>query len=334
MYKFAIIGCGRIAPRHAENIIAIGTLVAVCDTDRNKADSFAAKYSAKAYYSIEELLAGEEGVDVVSICTPNGYHAEHSIKSLQAGKHVLCEKPLCITSAAAWQMMETEKFARKELFVVKSTRYNPLLQQLKKLVSTNELGAIYSFSLNCFWNRSPAYYTDWRGKNFPDGGTLYTQFSHYIDAMLWVFGDIAEVRGFAANKAHANAIDFEDTGAAALHMKTGVLGTLNWSVNTYKKNSEIALTVIAERGTIGLGGEYLNEIKYQQTDNPIVTGRTNGSNDYGFYKGSMSNHDEVYKNLVEAMDNPHHPATRAFDGLKTVEAIEQIYKAVNPLTPQ
>jgi hypothetical protein len=82
--------------------------------------------------------------------------------------------------------------------------------------------------------------------------------------MLWVFGDIAEVKGFAANKAHGNAIDFEDTGAAALHMKTGVLGTLNWSVNTYKKNSEIALTVIAEKGTIGLGGEYLNEIKYQQ----------------------------------------------------------------------
>ena len=333
MYKFALIGCGRIAPKHAENIANIGKLQAVCDIVPEKADALAKEYGATAYYSLEDLLDKEKDIDVISICTPNGYHAEHSIKSLQAGKHVLCEKPLCITSAAAWQMIETEKFSRRKLFVVKSTRFNPLLQDLKQLIEQKKLGEIYSFQLSCFWNRPEAYYTDWRGKLFPDGGTLYTQFSHYIDALLWLLGDIKNVTGFKANKAHGKSIEFEDTGVVAIEMKNAVLGTFNWSVNTYKKNCEISLTIIAEKGTIVLGGEYLNELKYHQLEESHNFNRDDiGSNNYGFYKGSMSNHKEVYANLADALQN-NSPFISAFDGLRTVEAIEKIYKAVNPTSP-
>lgn len=332
MYQFALIGCGRIAPRHAEQMKQLGKLVAVCDIDKEKADAFAKTYGARSYYSLDELLLNEKNIDVVSVCTPNGFHAEHSIKSLQAGSHVLCEKPLCITSAAAWQLLETEKFSRRRLFVVKSTRYNPLLQQLKALIEQSSLGQVYSFQLNCFWNRPHEYYSGWRGKNFPDGGSLYTQFSHYIDALLWLLGDIEEVKGFAGNKAHQHSIEFEDTGVVALKMKSGALGGLNWSVNTYKKNSEIALTIIAEKGTIALGGEYLNKVLYQQSEpSAFITDTKQDVNDYGFYKGSMSNHKEVYENLQVVLQNGAHPYTTAFEGLKTVEAIEKIYKAVNTL---
>jgi predicted dehydrogenase len=331
MYKFAIIGCGRIARKHAENISSVGILVATCDVVLERAIELAHKYDANSYASLDDLLLHEKDVDVISVCTPNGFHAEHAIKSLQSGKHVLCEKPLSITSAAAWQMMETEKFSRRKIFIVKSTRYNPLLQSLKQALDKDLLGTVYSFQLSCFWNRPHSYYTDWRGKIFPDGGTLYTQFSHYIDALLWLLGDIKEVKGFSANKAHEHSIEFEDTGVASLQMKNGALGTLNWSVNTYKKNSEISLTLISEKGTIALGGEYLNEIKFQQTDQPILMEKRDAEpNDYGFYKGSMSNHKEVYQNLVQALEDDKHPFTNAFDGLKTVEAIEQIYKAVKP----
>ncbi|HEY0732509.1 MAG TPA: Gfo/Idh/MocA family oxidoreductase, partial [Chitinophagaceae bacterium] len=180
MYKFAVIGCGSIAPRHIENIEKVGRLIAVCDIIQEKADLLAAKYNVKPYYSVDDLLLKEKDIDVISVCTPNGFHAEHSIKSLQSGKHVLCEKPMCLTSAAAWQMIETEKFSRRKLFVVKSTRFNPLLIKLKKALDNGILGEIYSFKLSCFWNRPAEYYRDWRGKTFPDGGTLYTQFSHYI----------------------------------------------------------------------------------------------------------------------------------------------------------
>ena len=329
MYHFAIIGCGRIAPRHAENIIKHGKLVAVCDIIPARADILAAQYNAKAYYSIDDLLKSEKDIDIISICSPNGFHAEHSIKSLQAGKHVLCEKPLCITKAAAWQMIETEKFCRRKLFVVKSTRYNPLVQNLKSLLANNCLGEIYSFQLSCFWNRPDNYYTDWRGKIFPDGGTLYTQFSHYIDALIWLLGDLEDVKGFADNKAHKESIEFEDTGVVAIKMKSGVLGTLNWTVNTFEKNYEISLTIIAEKGTLSLGGAYLNEIKYQNIEKEFVFNQPQQlSNDYGFYNGSMSNHKEVYDNLVKAIEDDEHSFTNAFDGLKTVEAIEKIYKAI------
>ena len=332
MYKFGLIGCGRIAHRHAEQIKKTGILTAVCDIDETKANKFAKTYNATAYYSIDDLLKKEKDLDIISVCTPNGYHAEHAIKSLQAGKNVLCEKPLCITGAAAWQMLETEKFSRKKLFVVKPTRYNTLLKELRSLILDKKLGDIYSFQLSCFWNRPPGYYHDWHGTKFPDGGTLYTQFSHYIDALLWLLGEIESVKGFTANKALKNVIEFEDTGVASLKMQSGVLGTLNWSVNSYKKNQGISLTLLAEKGTIILGGEYLNELVYKNLSFDFnFTLPQSPANDYDFYKGSMSKHDEVYENLLQALTDPAHPFANTFDGLKTVEAIEKIYKAVNPI---
>lgn len=329
MYQFALIGCGKIAQRHAENIQRIGKLKAVCDIVPERAEALAKNYQCAAYYNIDELLAHETGVDMVSVCTPNGYHAEHAIKSLQAGKHVLCEKPLCLTTAAAWQMIETEKFCRRRLFVVKSNRYNPVFVQLKELLDRHQLGKVYSFHLSCLWNRPVEYYTDWHGKLFPDGGTLYTQFSHYIDAMISLFGEPEEVKGYRKNMAHPNRMEFEDTGVASLRMKNGSLGSLHWSVNAYRKNHEIGLTVLAEKGTIRIGGEYLNEIQYQLTESEISFGLPqNLQNDYSFYKGSMSNHAEMYRHLLRALEGKDDSFANAYDGLRTVEAIEKIYQAV------
>ena len=304
--------------------------MAVCDLEKTKADEFSKKYSGKAYYSIDDLLLNEKDIDLIAVCTPNGLHAEHSIKSLQAAKHVLCEKPLCLTSAAAWQMINTEKFSRKKLFVVKSARFNPLLKKLKELIEKKELGVLYSFQLSCFWSRPKHYYNDWHGKLFPDGGTLYTQFSHYIDAVLWLFGEIDDVKGYRENKAHKKEMEFEDTGSIAVKMKNNLLGTINWSVNTYQNNSEISLALIAEKGTFCFGGEYLNEIKYNQSgfsfDLPQAT-----SNEYEGYKGSMSHHSEIYDHLVVNLSDDNLSSSNSFDGLMTVEAIEKIYKSV-PLT--
>lgn len=328
MYQFAIIGCGRISKRHAENIQKVGVLKAVCDVVPEKANELAAAHNAKAYYNIDDLLANEQEVDIVSICTPNGLHAEHSIKAMRAGKHVLCEKPLSISTALALEMIETEKSTGKKLFVVKSTRYNPLFQDLKKQLSQNALGQIYSFHLSCLWNRPKEYYMDWKGKAALDGGTLFTQFSHYIDATLWLFGDVEEAKGFKTNAAHEGVIEFEDTGAVALKMNNGALGTLHWSVNAFKKNHEIALTIIAEKGTIRIAGEYFNEVQYIQTENEIkFSAPLNEANNYSFYKGSMSNHDEVYAHLLRVLRHDDKSFTGGLEGLKTVEAIEKIYKA-------
>jgi UDP-N-acetyl-2-amino-2-deoxyglucuronate dehydrogenase len=329
--RFAIVGCGKIAPRHAAEAAKLGSLVAVCDIIKERADSLAQPYGAAAYNSIDSMLANEKGIDIVAICTPNGLHAPHSISALKAGSHVLCEKPLSISTADALEMMEAASASKRKLFVVKSTRYNPALAALKKILDQKTLGQLYSFQLNCFWNRPAAYYQgSWKGKLAMDGGTLYTQFSHYIDAMLWLFGEMETVTGFRQNAAHKNTIEFEDSGVVAMRMQNGMLGGLNWSLNTFQKNMEVSLSLIAEKGSIRIGGEYMNQVNYQLSEiTPLDIPDTGAANDYGFYKGSMSNHDKVYENMLIALDDEHHPFTQAADGLKTVETIEKIYKTVS-----
>jgi len=329
--KFAIVGCGKIAPRHAAETAKHGQLVAVCDIVADRANALAKSFNAIPCYSLDELLKKEKAIDVIAICTPNGRHAEHSIKVLRAGIHVLCEKPLCIHSSDALKMIEESKKANRKLFVVKSTRYNPALVALKKAIEENRLGSIYSFQLNCFWNRPATYYADsWKGDESLDGGTLYTQFSHYIDALLWLLGDIKQFSGFRKNLAHQHVIDFEDTGIMAIEMQNGIIGGLNWSVNTFQKNMEVSLSVIAEKGNVRIAGEYMNKIEYQLIDQYELDIPSGGNaNDYGYYKGSMSNHDKIYQNLVKALHDDTHPFANALDGLKTVEAIERIYKSVS-----
>ena len=331
--QFAIIGCGKISIRHAEQASKFGSIAGVCDIVKEKADALAASFDTKAFYHINDLFAEIKNIDITSVCTPNGLHSEHSLFALNAGSHVLCEKPMSISSDTAKKMMQVADANKKKLFVVKSTRYNPALVELKKIISENKLGQLFSFQLNCFWNRPAAYYTNsWKGTINLDGGTLFTQFSHYIDAMLWLFGDMKSVSGYRKNLLHRESIEFEDCGIASLEMENEMIGGLNWSVNTFQKNMEVSLTVIAEKGSIRIGGEYMNKIEYQLLEDAIITFENTGSaNDYGFYKGSMSNHDKIYENMLLALKDDSHPFSYAFDGLKTVETIEKIYQTI-PLT--
>ena len=194
---FAIIGCGRIARRHAEQISKAGRLAAVCDIVRANAEELAAPYQARVYTSIEELLHNEPEVSIISVCTPNGLHASHSITALRAGKHVLCEKPLCLSVSEATEMIHVANIADKKLFVVKQNRYNPPVQFVKQLLEDDKLGPIFSFQINCFWNRPNEYYLDtWKGTKTLDGGSLFTQFSHFIDLLYWFLGDVKEVKSF------------------------------------------------------------------------------------------------------------------------------------------
>jgi UDP-N-acetyl-2-amino-2-deoxyglucuronate dehydrogenase len=323
---FAIIGCGRIAKRHAEQIVKVGKLAAVCDVVVEKATELGAIYKANVYDSIEELLKNELHVGVVVICTPNGLHAEHTILALQANKHVLCEKPLCIHAKDGEKMNAAAKLANKKLFVVKQNRYNPPIAFLKELIDTNKLGKIYSFQINCFWNRPNEYYQDWKGTKDLDGGTLFTQFSHFIDLLYWMLGDVASVKSSINNFAH-DSIEFEDTGAVIFTMQNGAIGTLNYTVNSFEKNMEGSFTVFGEKGTVKVGGQYLNELEYfnvEGMDAPNLP-KGNPANGYGYYQGSMSNHDKVYENLVKALQNDEHSFANGAEGLKTVEIIEKIY---------
>jgi UDP-N-acetyl-2-amino-2-deoxyglucuronate dehydrogenase len=327
--KFGIVGCGRIAQRHAEHIAAKGELIAVCDVVKEKADALAARYGAKAYYDEAQMLQDNKEIDVVSICSPNGLHAAHAILALSQGFHALCEKPMALSVRDCGEMIKAAERTNKRLFAIKQNRFNPPVEAVKKVMDEGRLGKIYSVQLSCFWNRNADYYhNSWKGTLKLDGGTLYTQFSHFIDLLYWLVGDVKSVRAFMGNYAHQGIIEFEDTGAVILQFDNDAIGTINYTVNSYGKNMEGSLTIFAEKGTVKIGGQYLNELEYQQIEGYKIGDLPEGNkaNNYGNYQGSMSNHDKVYDNLVEVLQNNAAISTSSFEGLKTVEIIEKIYK--------
>lgn len=328
--KFAIVGCGRIAQRHAEHINKKGKLIAVCDVLIEKADLMAANFSAKSYSKLDDMLAVEKEIDVIAICSPNGLHAEHSIKALNAGYHVLCEKPMAISTYDCGLMIQAAEKSNKRLFAIKQNRYNPPVAAIKKVIDEGRLGKIMSVQLSCFWNRNADYYNNsWKGTLKLDGGTLFTQFSHFIDLLYWLVGDIKNVHAFVGNFNHENIIEFEDTGAVILQFHNGAIGTINYTVNSFQKNMEGSLTIFGQKGTVKIGGQYLNELEYQNIDGYKIENLPEGNkpNNYGNYVGSMSNHDKVYDNLIEVLQKNATITTNSFEGLKTVEIIEKIYQS-------
>ncbi|TMU55051.1 Gfo/Idh/MocA family protein [Flagellimonas algicola] len=329
--NFAIVGCGRIGERHAGHIVKNGKLIAVCDIEKDKADQLAEKHDAKAYYDIDTLLKLEGDIDLVAICTPNGLHASHSIMALRMGFHVLCEKPMAISVHDCGEMIKAADSANRRLMIVKQNRFNPPVEAVKKLIENDKLGRIYSIQLNCFWNRNPDYYKNsWKGTLDLDGGTLYTQFSHFIDLLYWMIGDVKSVKAFGGNFNHQGIVEFDDNGVIALEFYNGALGTINYTVNCFEGNMEGSLTIFGEKGTVKIGGQYLNELEYQKIEGVEIKDlpKGNTANNYGKYQGSMSNHDKVYENVVQVLTNDGVISANGFEGLKTVEIIDKIYQQI------
>jgi len=331
MIKFGIIGCGRIGNRHAEHINNFGVLAAVCDIDESKAKALASAYNCPYFTDIDEMLSANIDMEVASICSPNGLHAEHSIKALNSGFHALCEKPLATSILDAGEMIKASERNNKRLFAIKQNRFNPPVAKVKELIDEGLLGTLFNVQLSCFWNRNEDYYLNsWKGTNELDGGTLFTQFSHFIDLLYWMMGDFKSMKGFSNNYMHEGITDFEDTGVVAIEFYNGAVGTINYTVNSHAKNMEGSITLFGTKGTVKIGGQYLNELEYQSIEGLKISGLPEGNkaNSYGTYQGSMSNHDSVYKNVIDVLQNGAVISTNSFEALKTVEIIERIYNEI------
>ncbi|MGV3768087.1 MAG: Gfo/Idh/MocA family protein [Chitinophagaceae bacterium] len=319
-FFFAVIGCGRISRRHVAAMRPFGTVTAVCDTHFPAAEKLAEETGAKAYPSVDEMLTAHPEVQLVAICSPNGFHAEHAIKSLQAGKHVLCEKPLCIDARAGRQMLETAQLCNRHLWVVKAARYFPAVRALKQAISAGKMGKILSFQLNCTWNRPVAYFENtWRGKQFPDGGILYTQFSHYIDALYWLAGKPVSASGFRTNSLHRDVIETEDTGVAVLQMENGAIGNIHWTVNATNNNMEISLLLVGEKATVKLGGNNMQELVFQQW--------SDGGVQLAPEEMPVSVHAVLYEEIISILSGGATKSiTNGMDALVSVEMIQMIYE--------
>jgi predicted dehydrogenase len=209
------------------------------------------------------------------------------------------------------------------------------VQALKSLIDKQLLGEIFMVAVDCYWNRNNEYYfnSNWKGKKSLDGGTLYNQFSHFIDLFYYLFGDIENIQGMIKNVNHKGLIEFEDSGVFTFNFKSGALGSMNFTTAAFEKNMEGSITVFAENASIKLGGQYLNKIDYQRTRGFDITNlpESGPSNVYGYYQGSMSNHDKVIANVVDTLNGKSAAMTSAEDGLKVVDIIERMYAAAKVL---
>lgn len=330
MTQFAIIGCGRIAQKHKAEILRTGNLVAVCDINPQKAEALAAGTSARVYTSLDLLLEQEPSVDLVVVCSPNGLHAEHAIKSLQARRHVLCEKPLCIAFTAAWSMRDTAHFFRRKLFVVKQNRFNDAVLFAKKELEAGALARILSFSIQGIWERPQSYYTgDWHGTLHNDGGILYTQFSHFLDLLLWLLGDTTVMSAAASNSGTRQHFELADSFTALLQTKAGAIGTAHFSINAHDGNKEGSFTIVGEKGTIKIGGTYLNSLDWYSAESGDTFTLPDERNDaqQGTGTSVKSNHRIVYDELQKALAGQPHNLPEAKDSVSTITLMEQLYAA-------
>ena len=333
MTTFGLIGYGKIGERHVEHIIAHpeAQLHSIFDIKADRLNLFRNKYKGIQTYDSLKGILNDPAIDIITICTPNSTHADIAIAAMKAGKHVLVEKPMAISKVDCEGMIHIALKTGKSLFVVKQNRFNPPVQAVKKLVDEKKLGKILSVSVNCYWNRNEWYYksSDWKGKKAFDGGTLFTQFSHFIDVIYYLLGDMQILHAQMANVSHKGMIEFEDTGIVSFLLKDShAPGILHYTTSAFQKNMEGSITIFAENATIKIGGKYLNTIDYQSTNGFDITDLPAGaaSNNYGDYEGSMSNHDKVIDNVIQSLNGKVEIMTNAYDGLKTVEIIENIYQ--------
>ena len=329
--KFAIVGAGHIGKRHAAMVTnnPEAELVALCDI--RPADELGIEeFDVPFFQSIDELLSADLDFDVVCVCTPNGLHAEHSGKALDHHKHVVCEKPLALNKYDAEKVLFKALQVSRLVFAVMQNRYSPPSVWLKELIDKRTLGAIHMVQLNCYWNRDDRYYlkSQWKGTKDMDGGTLFTQFSHFVDIMYWLFGDIKDIRAKFNDFRHQDTTEFEDSGFVNFSFVNGGMGSLNYSTAVWDTNMESSITIIGEKGSVKVGGQYMNEVEYCHIKDYVMPEleESNPPNDYGPYKGSAANHHYVIQNVVDTLKGKTTITTNALEGMKVVDIIERIYQ--------
>jgi UDP-N-acetyl-2-amino-2-deoxyglucuronate dehydrogenase len=326
--KFVIIGLGHIGKRHADMVLQHenAELIAIIDCNKN---IDIAKYNVPFFETISDFIASPIKADIVCIATPNYLHCEQAIMCMQKGMHVIIEKPMGLTVNECNLVIETAEKLNKSVFCVMQNRYSPPSVWLKEMVSKKILGKIFHVQINCFWNRGLQYYKKegWKGKLHKDGGTLFTQFSHFVDTLYWIFGDINNIKAKFENYNHHDNIEFEDSGFLNFNLVNGGSGSLNYSTSAYNKNMESSITILAENGSIKIGGQYMEKVIHCEIKdyNMPYLEVTNPPNNYGTYNGSAANHEYVINNAIQTLVGIETIKTTALEGMKVVEIIERIY---------
>jgi UDP-N-acetyl-2-amino-2-deoxyglucuronate dehydrogenase len=329
--KFAVVGCGNIGTRHLAVIDAHpqARIAAVCDIEVDKCRECLPLYGDVPCFSDFSAMLEQTDAEVVNICTPHGLHAPMSIAAARAGKHVLVEKPMALTLAECEAMIGAARSSGVQLMVVKQNRYNIPIALTKQALDGKRLGRVFLVQSNVLWNRNESYYRNsaWRGRKKLEGGALYTQVSHFLDLLIWWFGDVVSAQTQIETFNHD--IEIEDYGSSQLTFASGVKGSILWTTCVYNKNYEGSITIIGEKGIIKIGGQYLNKIEFWDVQSyplPEDVEFVDKPNLYGKYQGTSSNHDKVMNDVVGDLLHERRHTVQGDEGMKTINAIELLYR--------
>nr|WP_294897138.1 Gfo/Idh/MocA family oxidoreductase [uncultured Pedobacter sp.] len=326
--KFVIIGVGNIGKKYVTliNSFKDSELIAVVDTDFSKRRNL--DNLVPFFISVSDFLVANIPADVVCVCTPNGLHPEHTIACLNAGYHVICEKPIALHTEDVHRMMEAEEKSGKKVFAVMQNRYSPVAVWIKKLMTDQMLGNILFLQINCFWNRNQQYYLDspWRGTKELGGGPLYSQFSHFIDLLIWLCGDPQQIASDLFTLNPKIKTEFNDSGTISFEFSGGGRGTFNFTNATYQTNLESSLTIIGSEGNVKVGGQYmekLDSVNLKKNFEIPVFNQINHANNYSYYQGSADKHDAFLIRVIECIKKNELPDIGLLDELKVIHFIEQ-----------
>ena len=342
--KFSLIGCGRISANHTKALIdnyQDAKLVALCDIINDKAESKADEYvlrsreknllvkKPKVFTDYKKMLQ-EEDIDVCSICTESGYHAEISLNCIALKKHILIEKTMALSLLDADRIIKTAEENKVKLSVCYQNRFNPTIQKLRQVINEGRFGKIVAVTARILWNRNKDYYNQakWRGTWKLDGGCLMNQCTHSIDLLQWIVGEeIDTVFGQTSNFIHPY-IETEDYGSVIIRFKNGVIGNIEGTICVYPKNLEETLTIIGEKGTVVIGGLALNKIKvWNFEDNKDSLEETQRKYDSEIPNVYGKGHTPLYKNFIDSIKNDTIPLINGYEGKKSLSIVLMAYKS-------
>lgn len=255
----SIIGCGVIAPTHIESYLIDSDvkIISLCDIVEERAKALAAKYNIPKITTNPQEVFDDENVDAVSICTPHYNHAELALGAIDAGKDVICEKPISNTFAGIDSLCKAEvSNPERILSGVFQHRYNPIFKLCRELVQNGAFGTIVTASMHHRGLRTKEYYEQdsWRGtKNLERGGVLINQAIHYLDLFQWILGGVKEVLSYKDNLTHKGIIETEDTIVSAVKLNNGALGTIE-ATNSAKQGWNTELHITGTDGYVSLVG--------------------------------------------------------------------------------
>ena len=336
--KFAIIGCGRISHRHlellAKNQISGAELVAVCDIQADRAKAAGEKFNVPYFTTFETLLKAVD-FNVATILTPSGMHPDHAIAFLNAGKHVVVEKPMALKLADVDKMAAAAQKNNRELFVVKQNRYNVPVTKLTQALYEKRFGRILMATIRVRWCRDQKYYDQdsWRGTWAMDGGVFTNQASHHVDLLNWVLGgDIESV--YAQSDTFLVKTETEDTGVAIIRYKNGAIGLIEATTAVRPKDLEGSISVMGSEGSVEIAGFAVNEIKHWNFKTPVPADAeirekysVNPPNVYGY--GHQAYLQDVVRCLSGEIKNP----VDGREGKKSLELITAIYESIETKQP-